>query len=95
MHHSEYAIRLLAEQRSAELIAEAERQNQLHGLSHRQRRTRLRSLLARFRGRRPAPSKTVIDLREEPTPSPAPEAEVATGRGRAAQAALRPMARRR
>ena len=67
MHHSEYAIRLLAEQRRAELIAEAERRNQLHGLAHRPPRRRLRSLLARFR--RPAPSPPVIDLREPPTPS--------------------------
>jgi hypothetical protein len=78
MHHSEYAIRLLAEQRIAELIAEAERLNQLHDVRRRQRRGYLRSLLARFR--RPAPGRIVIDLREPPPPAPAPNpAEAADG----------------
>jgi hypothetical protein len=70
MHHSEYAIRLLAEQRRAELIAEARRLNQLHEVRRRRRGSRFRSLLAGWR--RPAPGPTVIDLREPPPPEPAP-----------------------
>jgi hypothetical protein len=69
MHHSEYEIRLLAQQRSSELIADAARLNQLHDLRRHRRRRNLRSLLARFR--RPAPAPTVIDLREPPAPEPA------------------------
>lgn len=70
MYHSEYEIRLLAEQRSAELIAEAARLNRRHGLRRRQRPGYLRSLLARFR--RPARSPVVVDLREPPPAEPVP-----------------------
>jgi len=68
MHHSLYAIRLLAEQRSAELIAEAQRLNQLQAVRHRRRRKHLRSFLARLHLL--APGRTVIDLREPPPPEP-------------------------
>jgi hypothetical protein len=64
MYHSEYEMRLLAQYRSAELIAEAARLHHLHDRSRPPRRTFLRSLLTRFR--RPASSRTVIDLRERP-----------------------------
>jgi len=76
MHHCDYAIRLLAEQRSSELIAEAERLNQLHDARRRQRRKNFRSLLTRFRRR--APGWTVIDLREPTPPKPAPNPAKAT-----------------
>jgi hypothetical protein len=61
MNYSDYEIRLLAQQRSAELIAETARLNRLHEFRRRRRRGYLRSLLARFR--RPAPG-AVLDLRE-------------------------------
>ncbi len=77
MHHSLYEIRLLAEQRSAELIAEAQRLTRLQAARRRQRRTYLRSFLARLH--RPAPGRTVIDVREPPPPEAAPDASTATG----------------
>lgn len=70
MHHSEYEMRLLAQQRSAELIAEAARLNQLHELRRHRRPRYLRALLARFH--RPAPGRTIVDVRERPAAEPAP-----------------------
>jgi hypothetical protein len=64
MYHSEYAMRLLAEQHNSELLGEVERLNQRRA-QHRRRRRYLRSFLVRLR--RPAPSSTVIDLRERAT----------------------------
>ena len=91
MYHSEYEIRLLAEQRSAELIAEAARLNLLHELRRRQRPGYLRSLLARFH--RPVPSPVVVDLREpplaEPVPPPAKTRNAAAGTTPAINADLR------
>ena len=69
MHHSEYELRLLAQQRSAELIAEAARLNRLREL-RRQRPGYVRSLLTRFR--RPPRSRSVIDLCEPPPAEPVP-----------------------
>lgn len=66
MYHSDFAMRYLAEQRSSELIAEAERLNQLHDARRRWWRRYLRSFLARL-GRptaTPRSGPTVIDLRE-------------------------------
>jgi hypothetical protein len=77
MQHSDYEIRLLAEQRASELIAQAERLNRLMDVRRRPRRKYFRSLLIRFR--RPARDRTVIDLREPP-PEPAPNlADAAEG----------------
>lgn len=60
MYLTDYEMRLLAEQRSAELIALADRLNQLHDAPHRPRRKYFRSLLVRFR--RPVPGRTVVGL---------------------------------
>jgi hypothetical protein len=84
MHHSDYEIRLLAEQRGSELGAQAERLNQLHDARRRQRR--FRSLLLRFR--RPAPNPTVIDLREPPPPEPAPNPPKATDAAKGTSGAM-------
>lgn len=70
MHHSDYEIRLLAAQRSAELMAQAERLNQRRKARGHQGRKYFRSLL--IRSRRPAPDRIVIDLREPPEPAPSP-----------------------
>jgi hypothetical protein len=86
MHHSEYELRLLAQQRSAELIAEAARLNRLHELRRRQRPKRLRSLLARFR--RPVPSPGVVDLREPPPAEPVPPPAQAPDAGERATPAI-------
>jgi hypothetical protein len=67
MQHSLYAIKVLAEQRSAELIAEAERLNRLHDTRPRQRRSHVRSLLSRFH-LRPTHDAPVIDVREPRPP---------------------------
>jgi hypothetical protein len=79
MHHSDYEIRILAEQRSSDFIARAERLTQLHDVRRRQRWTYFRSLLTRFR--RPVPDRTVVDLREPPPPEPAPNPAKATDEG--------------
>lgn len=76
MHHFDYEIKLLAEQRSTELIAQAERLNQRRNVRRRQRRKYLRSFLIRFR--RPAPDRIAIDLREPPPGEPAPNPAKAT-----------------
>jgi hypothetical protein len=90
MHHSEYEIRFLAEMRAAELIAEAERLNQLHDARRRRGRRSFRALLIRFR--RPAPDPTLLDLRERPpeaAPNPAPASGAADGSKREMHTGLR------
>ena len=78
MHHFDYEIKLLAEQRSTELMTQAERSNQLRNARRRQRRKYFRSFL--IRSRRPAPGRIAIDLREPlpPPPEPAPSPAKAT-----------------
>ena len=61
MAHSEYELRLLAKQRAAALIAQAERLNESHA-ARRRRRTR-HSLPVFILFRRRAPDRTVTDLR--------------------------------
>ena len=68
--HSEYEIRLLAELRSSELIAEAERLNRLHDARRRYRRKYLRSLLGSFR--RPVTGRVAVDLRDPVPPEAVP-----------------------
>jgi hypothetical protein len=64
MQHTDYEIRLLVEQRRGELIAQAERLNQLHGARGRERRKHFRSLLIRFRlPAEGAPGATLTDVR--------------------------------
>jgi hypothetical protein len=74
--HSEYEIRLLAEQSSSELIAEAERLNRRHDARSRHRRKYLRSLLTHFR--RPGSDQVVVDLRGSLSPDSAPRSALAT-----------------
>jgi hypothetical protein len=78
MHHSDFELRILAEQRSSDLIARAQLLNQLHDVRSRRRRKYFRSLPTRFR--RPAPDRTVVDLREPPSPEPAPNPATATNK---------------
>ncbi len=70
MHHCDYELKFLAEQRRSELVTQAKRLNQLHDARRGQRRKSFRSLLVRFR--RPAPDPTVVDLCEPQPPEPAP-----------------------
>lgn len=62
MHYSEYNLRLLAEQRRSEAMAEAARLSQLHNARRRHRGKSVRPLIARFR--RPAAPKALVYLSE-------------------------------
>ncbi len=74
--HFDYEIRLLAEQRSTELIARAERLNQRRNVRRRQHRKYFRSFL--IRSRRPAPDRIAIDQGGPPPREPAPSPAKAT-----------------
>jgi hypothetical protein len=64
MHHSDYEIRLMVEQHQSELIAQAERLNQLHDARRREGRKPFRSLLTRIRrGAEGAPRARPTDVR--------------------------------